>query len=427
MGAIAVVVAATAATMMGFAGPAASAPQVGNECHGAFRGDAPGSLELEITDTSGTSVTFLASWDTDDWAVAENTGELDKILLCFEVDGQIVDTLTKQEKPTLNDGEYEVTVDFASIDDEEICAAARLSGQPAAQNPSTTKSEILCFDRGEPGEETTTSLRVTKSVVGDPGGDTFAFSVDCAPVSLTAENTDGSGVTITDGVATFTLANGQSETFTGLPEKTSCDVTETINGTHSWTTTINGTASSTRVADDIAATEGVTTVAFQNSRVYSYACAAATDVTPTEAAMNGSTDDPSVTAADFALSGRDPVAGTAGSGGKYSAKATGLAAGTNYTYTVVFKNGSNVVGTSATCSFTTGQTAVVAGVVLTNPAPAAPAAAAPAVAGATLAATGSSSRTIDVVTIGLALTLLGLVLVAGSRTLRPVGQHSSRG
>ena len=173
--------------------------------------------------------------------------------------------------------------------------------------------------------------------------------------------------------------------------------------------------------------------------VRSYTCEAP-GLDGNDATLKGSTDDPDVTGATFALTksggSARSVAATKGADGAFTGAANDLENG-DYTYTITF-TGAELSKTSGVCSFTvnvqsSGQNpivdntpteqAVVAGVQVTREAAPAVAAtaAAPAVQSVGLAATGLSPA---LLTLGLALVGLGAMLVIGAqRTVRPAGRH----
>ena len=302
--------------------------EVNRECNGAFQGTPEGSLAIASTPAAGdidddvASISVTATWDEGDWS-----GEtLDKILNCVTVNGVLVDDLSSIDKPTDNDESEGFTIDVADLEvGDEVCARVRLSGTPTAQNPSTQKSNVLCW-------------------------------------------------TLVDQPAT---------------------------------------------------------------PVRSYTCAAPTLQNGNDATLKGSTDDPNVTGASFALTktgGSAQAIAATGSNGAFTGAANDLPNG-DYTYTITF-TGPDLSKTSGTCAFTVNvqssvvtvddpkQEAVVAGVQVSRestPAVIAATAAAPAVQGVALAATGLSPALLG---LGLGLVGLGSVLVIGARrTVRPAGQH----
>ena len=192
----------------------------------------------------------------------------------------------------------------------------------------------------------------------------------------------------------------------------------------------------------------------------SYTCAAPTNVTENSATLRGSTTDETVDATLFELSsanGSTTRDGTeSGDSNNWTASVTGLAANTEYTYTVDFRDAgvSHGTGSGAACRFktlaasttqtnpTTEQPTVVAGVAFTAPTPEAPpaaaapvaavtptppAAAAPAVGAAPLARTGVATDVL--LPVGFGLVLFGaMASLVGRRhelalVRRPSGQH----
>ncbi|HEX7166768.1 MAG TPA: DUF5979 domain-containing protein [Acidimicrobiales bacterium] len=273
-GALLVVLGFITAIVGVFALPASAAPE-DTECAGAFSGNPESSLALTSDPAGGSfveagdEIDVTATWDTADWVGTE----LDKLLGCVRINGTLIDSLTQEEKPVANSGTFEfdtITVPSDVEDGDQICMRARLSGQPAEGNESTQKSNVVCWSVGDaenpPPPAPTVALTVSKDVVNGAGGETFDFTVNCDPVSLSDENTDDDGVTFDDGVASFELGDGESVTFDGLPEDTACEVTETVPGGNTWTTTING-ASDDDGSAVIELTDDDETAAFENTRV----------------------------------------------------------------------------------------------------------------------------------------------------------------
>ena len=194
-----------------FAAPVA-ADDVNQECNGAFQGNPEGSLAVVGSPAAGTigenidSVSVTASWDEADWS----GDTLDKILNCVTVNDVLVDAKSSIEKPTANDGGQPFTIDVSDLDvDDEVCARVRLSGTPTAQNPSTQKSNVLCWTVVEGTTETPTPTYtcVAPSVSGDDAtlkGSTTDTTVTDAtfnlvkdggtPAIIEGSETDGSAV-----------------------------------------------------------------------------------------------------------------------------------------------------------------------------------------------------------------------------------------
>lgn len=116
-------------------------------CGSLYHGDPPGSLRLATSpeaDTvlhSGQTVRITATWNTGDWSRAE----LHKVLHCVLLDGEVAYDLSRQEKPTANDGTftYAFTVPANA---RRICDRARLSARPApGEDLVVQKSNVVCF------------------------------------------------------------------------------------------------------------------------------------------------------------------------------------------------------------------------------------------------------------------------------------------
>jgi hypothetical protein len=265
----------------------------------------------------------------------------------------------------------------------------------------------------------------------------------CQPatgVSQTGATLNGSTDDADVTRAIFTFTQGSSATFE-----------DTSSAAGAFSAAATGLTANTVYKYKVEFFEGANTTAvgtatdcaFQTSqKPPTYACEAATNVTSTSATLNGSTDDDEVDAATFVLS---PAEGTVAAGtetgnsNKWSAAASSLKPGTDYTYTVQFKDGTDVAGTSASCAFTTGP--AVLGVTQEQPAAPAPAtaavapaaAAAPQTAAAAAAAPATLPRTglaNDLLApLGAALVLVGVAFVLLGRREqlalleRPAGQH----
>jgi uncharacterized repeat protein (TIGR01451 family) len=173
-------------------------------CSGAFSGRPPGSLAKTATRDgrplpdgslieAGDVIVFTMTWNTADW-VGE---ELDKVLDCVQVNGQDAPQLSAEEKPTENDGAFthQITVPGNLETGDVLCDRARLSGNPAGDNPSTQKSNVLCFTVTE---ELPPDVHVTKSA-----SDVEVGPGDHVTYTITASN-DGEG-TATDVVVTDDL------------------------------------------------------------------------------------------------------------------------------------------------------------------------------------------------------------------------------
>ena len=422
-------------------GTASAAPKSGDdtvtECNGAFRGTPEENITITGAPGSpvaaGDDIDLAVEWVTTDWDPGQD-GNLDKVILCVRLNGELLDDLTQIDKPTANDGEwnpdvFDVPAGFGA--DDELCARVRLSGNPAADNPSTQKSEIVCWQGGE-GEPSTFGFTVAKEVEPDTSDATFEFTIDCDPVALDADNNGDAGVSFDDGVATVVLGDGDSVTFDGLPEDTTCLVSEAVPNTSNWLTTINGKADEDR-ATEVAADGSTTT--FVNTLVpYEYSCESPNGQGST-VQMRGATTDSRVTAADFSVDGGAAQAGTNDGGGKFSATASNVAPG-DHTYTVTFKEAGTVRGSNE-CAFTVAaqsqdvprnddtQSAVL-GVAVDAPVEAAPAVAAavvPAsaeVEGVTLARTGDST-TDELLYAAASLVVFGLAVLALTR--KPEGAY----
>jgi LPXTG-motif cell wall-anchored protein len=92
---------------------------------------------------AGQTISVTVTWTTTDWVGTT----LDRIADCVEVGGVESSTLSTEEKPTANDGSFTHQYVIPSVAaGTQVCDRARLSGNPAPQNESTQKSNIVCFN-----------------------------------------------------------------------------------------------------------------------------------------------------------------------------------------------------------------------------------------------------------------------------------------
>ena len=290
-----------------------------------------------------------------------------------------------------------------------------------------------------------------------PDGPEEGFTYACAaPTDVTSEAATLRGTTtdpdVTAAEFRFTSPADETGSFAGV---------EGPDG--EWSAAATGLQPETAYEYEVtfsAGGEAVATAedcAFATTRAPdTYTCAAPTDVTASRATLRGATTDESIDAATFTLqsaNGSTVIAGSeTGDSNEWTAEATGLAADTEYTYTVDFTDDrdSHGVGSGDVCRFRTRAASVttvsvpeddtqVAGVVFTAPAPealptaaAAPAAAAPAstapvVATVPLARTGTSTDILLPVGLGLVLFGAGMALLGRRQELailrRPHGLH----
>ena len=304
-----------------------------------------------------------------------------------------------------------------------------------------------------------------------PDDDDEGFTYACAaPTGVTADGATLRGTTsdpaVTSAEFSFTSPAEETRSFSGVEDPDDDGL---------WSVTVAGLAPETAYEYEVAFFAGGEEVGSADDCSFatprgpdSYACAAPTDVTASSATLRGSTTDELVDAATFALNstnGSVEVAGAeVGDSNDWKAEATGLAAETEYTYTVAFADDGTDHGTGsgAACRFKTlaaastlapgpgpgpGPDATVtaspqaddsrvAGIVLTAETPnvaavatvaAAPVSAAPAVAATPLARTGVSIDLLLPVGLGLVLFGAGTVLLGRRQELaivrRPPGQH----
>jgi hypothetical protein len=181
-------------------------PPGDNSCGGAFQGNPEGTLAKAATRDGaalqdgaeiapGDKITFTFTWSPLDWMGLT----LDKLVDCFELNGQAYPALDWQWKPINNTGSasHEITVP-ALNDGDQLCDRARLSGNPAPGNPSTQKSNGLCFTIGDDGGSTTGSTTGETTTGESTTGETTTGE------STTGETTTGESTTGTTEVASTT-------------------------------------------------------------------------------------------------------------------------------------------------------------------------------------------------------------------------------
>ncbi len=207
------------------AGPASAQ---NSSCNGAFQGNPAGSLAMTANKANGATVapgdtlTFTITWDTGDWS------GLDQFSNCFAVNGTLDGSLTYHEQPPVNDGSivHSITVPNNLADGDELCARARLSGQPTGGNTSTQKSNKLCFTIGSPPQgEPDVIVRKSSSVSSAVPGDEFDYT-------LTAENVgsaDATNVVISDTIpSSLTIVSAAGCTTSG--QTVTCDLGNLAQG-----------------------------------------------------------------------------------------------------------------------------------------------------------------------------------------------------
>jgi hypothetical protein len=256
--------------------PMASAapPQQQTECGAAFNGDAPGSLDKDTNPPPGSEVVIGERIDVFlTWAVADWNG-LNKLYDCLRVvrDGNVIaDNLSVFEsKPPENDGheEHSYTIPEQAGGEtlevgDQVCDAARLSGQPASGNPSTSKSDVVCFtvaDESSPASTTTTTTEATTTTTEASTTTTEASTTTTTEASTTT--TEASTTTTTEAPTTTTEApttTTEAPTTTTEPESTTSTTEASTTTTESPTTTTEPESTTSTTEAPTTTTEAPTT------------------------------------------------------------------------------------------------------------------------------------------------------------------------
>lgn len=122
---------------------------------------------------------------------------------------------------------------------------------------------------GEEQEQPATRALTVEKVVNDELGEEgveFDFTVDCGDYALSDANNSGEGVTYSSGDATFSMADGEEQTFSAIPNGTDCTIEEADPG-EQWSTTVHiddGEPEASRTAE--VTLDADHTVAFANDR-----------------------------------------------------------------------------------------------------------------------------------------------------------------
>ena len=176
-------------------------------CNGAFQGSPQGTLAISSsvpnggTISAGQSITITATWATTDW------NGLDAYYNCWQLNGAEVGALELEEKPPANDGQVVQTISVPNTvaDGDQLCVRSRLSGQPAAGNTTTQKSNKLCWTVGpSTPQEPDVVVRKSASASSVNAGQGFSYTLEVENIG----NADASNVKITDAIpASLTIGN----------------------------------------------------------------------------------------------------------------------------------------------------------------------------------------------------------------------------
>jgi hypothetical protein len=162
---------------------AAAMPMKGvRACNGAFHGDPVGSLSKSTQPPGGTSsqdpntlptvspgqtITASLSWNT-----ANFVGQTSEASDCIQVGGVDFDTLASESKPgptpTPGTTKYisTYTVPASASAGSIICDRGRVSGMPTGANPTTQKSNVVCFQVGPPTATPESRAPIAAGLVG---------------------------------------------------------------------------------------------------------------------------------------------------------------------------------------------------------------------------------------------------------------------
>ena len=179
------------------------------------------------------------------------------------VDGKATFTLKNGESKTANGvptGTYTVEEDTstAAVPGYRLSAESKTHETVAVGVGGDAAVKIVNSYEPNPG-----TLVVSKTVTGSGNPDTeFNFTVTLSDASV---NGDRGEMTFKDGVATFTLKNGEKKTASNLPAGTNYTVVETEANTGGYVTSYNGVAGAENASGTIE-TERVSNVAVRNHR-----------------------------------------------------------------------------------------------------------------------------------------------------------------
>jgi uncharacterized repeat protein (TIGR01451 family) len=182
----------------------------------------PGGSDI----AAGDVITITTTWNTGDWS------SVTKVLDCFQLNGSDVGSLDIQEKPTANDGlfTYTFTVPSNVANGDTLCARGDLAGTPTGGNPSTQKSNELCWGSSTPPPPPPTNPDV---VVAKKASKTSINSGDSVTFTLTATNTGtakATDVVITDTVPAGLTITGTSASCAVSGQKVTCSVGDLAAG-----------------------------------------------------------------------------------------------------------------------------------------------------------------------------------------------------
>ncbi len=174
------------------------------------------------------------------------------------------DTVAKKIENLPNGTEYEIVEsDYSGDGYAQGTVTGKLSGTIVGGVGTNSKVEITVDNVRSAG-----GLEVSKTTNGNAGDLTKAFKFTVTLTNRTSLSGTYGGMTFTNGVAEFTLTNGQSKTATNLPVGTTYTVVEAEADQDGYVTTV--TSNGTVVADDIAtgtiSSTSLSTAAFVNTK-----------------------------------------------------------------------------------------------------------------------------------------------------------------
>jgi hypothetical protein len=140
---------------------------IGNTAPGGSRGlKLTASVPNQATVAPGEDITVRLTWNPTDWS----DRDLDMALACVRVKGGLDDAMSREERPSANDGAYEYRI---HVPDNikpgcDICVQGFLAGTAADGGPEQVGSNEQCFMSGNP-EPPTPPAAQAPAPVTSPG------------------------------------------------------------------------------------------------------------------------------------------------------------------------------------------------------------------------------------------------------------------
>ncbi len=178
----------------------------------------------------------------------------------FTEDGTYTYTITETVDEDSTEFEYDTSKWTLTVTVTEVGETLQATGVYTKDGAETTGASIATFTN----TRKTGDLTVSKTVTGNGGDKTKEFNFTVALDDKTINGTFGD-MKFTNGVAKFTLKDGESKTAKGLPAGVGYTVTETEANADNYTTKYNGEVGKTNATGTI--TTAGSTVIVENNRV----------------------------------------------------------------------------------------------------------------------------------------------------------------